>query len=58
MSALFLAGVLICYWAESRGNPMLTQMGLEHNLYQSQPGGNMEGKEVRFGMAQIRFLPR
>jgi K+-transporting ATPase ATPase A chain len=52
MSALFLAGVLICYWAESRGNPMLTQMGLEHTYTSTQPGGNMEGKEVRFGMAQ------
>ncbi len=40
MTALFLAGVLVAYWAEARGNPLL---GL--------PGGNMEGKEVRFGIA-------
>ena len=56
MSALFLAGVLVCYWAEARGNPMLTQMGLEHNYTGSQPGGNMEGKEVRFGMAQTTLF--
>ena len=56
MSALFLTGVLVCYWAEARGNPMLTQMGIEHNYTGSQPGGNMEGKEVRFGMAQTTLF--
>ena len=49
---MFLAGAFICYWAEQRGNPMLTKMGLEHVYTGSQPGGNMEGKEVRFGIAQ------
>jgi K+-transporting ATPase ATPase A chain len=49
MSVMFLAGTLICYWAEQRGNPMLTSMGLESAYTGSQPGGNMEGKEVRFG---------
>src|SRR5437762_208447 len=49
MSALFLAGTLICYWAEQRGNPMTARMGLETAYSQTQPGGNMEGKEVRFG---------
>jgi potassium-transporting ATPase potassium-binding subunit len=49
MSALFLAGALICYWAEQRGNPMTARMGLETAYSQTQPGGNMEGKEVRFG---------
>ena len=52
MSALFFAGVLVCYWAEQRGNPMLTHMGLENTYTGAQPGGNMEGKEVRFGIAQ------
>jgi K+-transporting ATPase ATPase A chain len=52
MSVLFFAGVLICYWAEQRGNPMLTHLGLEHAYTGAQPGGNMEGKEVRFGIAQ------
>jgi K+-transporting ATPase ATPase A chain len=52
MSALFFAGVLVCYWAEQRGNPMLTNLGLAHAYTRTQPGGNMEGKEVRFGIAQ------
>jgi K+-transporting ATPase ATPase A chain len=49
MSVLFLAGSFICYWAEQAGNPMLTKMGIERTYTGSQPGGNMEGKEVRFG---------
>jgi potassium-transporting ATPase potassium-binding subunit len=49
MSLMFLAGAFICYWAEQAGNPMLTKMGIEHVYTGSQPGGNMEGKEVRFG---------
>jgi len=52
MSALFFVGVLVCYWAEQRGNPMVTQMGVAHAYDRIQPGGNMEGKEVRFGIAQ------
>jgi K+-transporting ATPase ATPase A chain len=51
MSVLFLAGVLICYWAEQRGNPSTGQMGVETVYSGGQPGGNMEGKEVRFGNA-------
>jgi len=44
MMLLFIAGVLACWWAESRGNPRLQQLGVD-------PGaGNMEGKEVRFGV--------
>jgi K+-transporting ATPase ATPase A chain len=42
MGVLFLAGVLACYWAEAHGNDALTALGLT--------GGNMEGKEVRFGI--------
>lgn len=52
MSALFLAGVFVCYWAEQRGNPLVTQMGVAQGYAKSQSGGNMEGKEVRFGIAQ------
>jgi len=44
MAVLFLAGVLICWSAESSGNPHLTALGIEST------GGNMEGKEVRFGI--------
>jgi len=43
MGILFLAGVVTAYWAEAAGNPALTQLGLA--------GGSMEGKEVRFGIA-------
>jgi K+-transporting ATPase ATPase A chain len=42
MGVLFLAGVAITYWAEAAGNPILHSLGLE--------GGNMEGKETRFGI--------
>lgn len=52
MSVLFFAGVLVCYWAEQRGNPIIEKAGVEGTYTGSQPGGNMEGKEVRFGIAQ------
>jgi potassium-transporting ATPase potassium-binding subunit len=42
MGVLFIAGVIVCYWAEAHGNDAFTAMGLT--------GGNMEGKEVRFGI--------
>jgi K+-transporting ATPase ATPase A chain len=49
MAVLFLAGVMVAYWAEARGNPLLA--GVNQNATALQPGGNMEGKEVRFGIA-------
>jgi K+-transporting ATPase ATPase A chain len=49
MAFLFLAGVTTAYWAEARGNPLL--QGADQRVSTSQPGGNMEGKEVRFGIA-------
>jgi len=49
MTFLFLAGVTATYWAEARGNPQLT--GANQAVSTLQPGGNMEGKEVRFGIA-------
>jgi K+-transporting ATPase ATPase A chain len=49
MSALFLVGAFICYWAEQRGNPTMAKMGVESAYTGTQSGGNMEGKEVRFG---------
>jgi K+-transporting ATPase ATPase A chain len=51
MSVLFLAGVFVCYPAEQAGNPQLTKLGLATKASNFQPGGNMEGKEVRFGIA-------
>ncbi|HZN10885.1 MAG TPA: potassium-transporting ATPase subunit KdpA, partial [Blastocatellia bacterium] len=49
MTSLFLAGVLFCYWAEARGNPLLA--GADQAVSAAHSGGNMEGKEVRFGIA-------
>jgi potassium-transporting ATPase potassium-binding subunit len=49
MAILFLAGVTVAYWAEARGNPLLA--GTDQAVSAVQPGGNMEGKEVRFGIA-------
>jgi len=51
MSILFLAGVVVSYSAEQYGNPILTALGIESHPTAMQPGGNMEGKEVRFGIA-------
>ncbi len=50
MSILFLAGVLITYQAEQSGNPALAQLGIARDPSLTQSGGNMEGKEVRFGV--------
>ncbi|HXB21124.1 MAG TPA: potassium-transporting ATPase subunit KdpA, partial [Candidatus Solibacter sp.] len=49
MSVLFFAGVITAYWAEAKGNPLLH--GVDQHVSAMQSGGNMEGKEVRFGMA-------
>ena len=50
MAILFACGVATAYWAEARGNPLLH--GLDQKNSALQPGGNMEGKEVRFGIAE------
>ena len=42
MGVLFIAGVIVTYWAEAAGNPLVHALGVQ--------GGNMEGKEVRFGI--------
>jgi K+-transporting ATPase ATPase A chain len=51
MTILFLAGVFVSYGAESAGNPAFTPLGIEQHASDLQAGGNMEGKEVRFGVA-------
>ncbi|RUV93417.1 potassium-transporting ATPase subunit KdpA [Mesorhizobium sp. M1A.F.Ca.IN.022.07.1.1] len=43
MGVLFLVGVIVCYWAEAAGSPLVHALGID--------GGNMEGKETRFGIA-------
>jgi potassium-transporting ATPase potassium-binding subunit len=50
MALLFLAGVSTAYWAEARGNPLYPTTVAQH-VSATQPGGNMEGKETRFGIA-------
>src|SRR6185312_8217191 len=49
MAVLFLAGVLVAYRSEASGNPLLA--GTDQAASATQSGGNMEGKEVRFGIA-------
>jgi len=49
MAILFLAGVTVSYWAEANGNPLFH--GVDQRASATQSGGNMEGKEVRFGIA-------
>ena len=51
MAFLFLAGVSTAYWAEARGNPILTTVGADQTVSAGSYGGNMEGKECRFGIA-------
>jgi len=50
MAILFLAGVTVAYSAEAKGNPLYPATVAQHSS-PSQPGGNMEGKETRFGIA-------
>ena len=56
MAFLFLAGVTVAYWAEARGNPLLTAAGADQTATAMSPGGNMEGKEVRFGIANTALF--
>jgi len=49
MIVLWFAGTALCYWAESQPNPLLH--GVDQHVSLTQSGGNMEGKEVRFGIA-------
>ncbi len=51
MAFLFLIGVTVAYWAEARGNPLLAAAGADQSVSSVAPGGNMEGKETRFGIA-------
>ena len=51
MMAVFLMGLVVAYWAESAGNPAFDRLGIQTAATATQGGGNMEGKEVRFGLA-------
>jgi K+-transporting ATPase ATPase A chain len=50
MALLFLVGVTTAYWAEAKGNPLYPSTVAQH-VTSDQPGGNMDGKETRFGIA-------
>jgi len=52
MAVMLLVGAFVAYGAEQRGNPILAPLGVDLSASAGQPGGNMEGKEVRFGIAQ------
>jgi len=51
MGILFLVGTTTAYWAEAAGNPAFAQFNVDQHATGMQAGGNMEGKEVRFGIA-------
>ncbi len=51
MAIMFAIGVFTCYHYEQAGNPTLLRLGVERTYTGRQPGGNMEGKETRFGIA-------
>jgi K+-transporting ATPase ATPase A chain len=50
MTLVFVAMLSVAVWAEQSGNPMFTRLGVDQTASDTQPGGNMEGKEVRFGI--------
>ncbi len=56
MFVLFIAGTGSAYWAEARGNPIHASRGIDVVATQDNPGGNMEGKEVRFGIASTALF--
>ena len=56
MAFLLLVGVAVAYLAEARGNPLLTAAGADQAATALAPGGNMEGKEVRFGIANTALF--
>jgi K+-transporting ATPase ATPase A chain len=51
MVVVFFAGVITAYSSEAHGNPILSRLGADQSITATQSGGNMEGKEVRFGLA-------
>ena len=51
MLIIFVPFLILCYTSEQTGNPLLTSAGVDQAASDLQPGGNMEGKEVRFGIA-------
>ncbi len=52
MTVIFVPCLLICMHYEQKGNPLLSDLGIDQAASHFQSGGNMEGKEARFGIAQ------
>ncbi len=50
MSILLISLIALSYYAEASGNPLFSELGIDQSSNQNQSGGNMEGKEVRFGV--------
>jgi len=50
MTIVFVSMLALAAWAETRGNPLLPPLGVDQSASETQPGGNMEGKEIRFGI--------
>src|SRR6202023_3966490 len=55
-SVMFLIGVFVAYGFEQAGNPILAKLGIQTAATSAQAGGNMEGKEVRFGIANAALF--
>jgi K+-transporting ATPase ATPase A chain len=51
MTVIFVGMLTATYWAEAQGNPAMAAIGVDMSASDPQPGGNMEGKEVRFGVS-------
>ena len=51
MTIIFVAMLSVTVWAEQSGNPAIARLGVDQTASNLQPGGNMEGKEMRFGIA-------
>jgi K+-transporting ATPase ATPase A chain len=56
MGVLFLVGTTTVYWSETKGNPAFAQFNVDQGASAMQAGGNMEGKEVRFGQADTAIF--
>ncbi len=50
MLLVFIPMLILCLWSEQAGNPVLSRLGVDQTAVAGQAGGNMEGKEVRFGI--------
>jgi len=57
MTFIFVVMLSIAVWSEQSGNPLFTRLGVDQTASAVQPGGNMEGKELRFGITNSALWP-